>query len=95
MNCLHPICMVCAAQHYKEPKDIKCPDCNTYMNLLSTFHFCMAEVSQLNLKTEADKIAEEENRLGKGISAQMRNKVERFNKFDYVSDEVTKVITVN
>lgn len=91
MSCQHPICIVCSVQQNKEPKDIKCNDCNTYMHLLYKFHYCMAEVPQINLKSEADKIIEEENKQGKGISAHMKNKVERFNKFDVVADEVTKV----
>lgn len=87
MNCLHPICVICAYQQYKEPKDIKCQDCNTFMHLLNKLRFCMAEIPQISLKAEADKIIEEEKKKAKGMVVD----ISRLNTFDTVSDEVTKV----
>lgn len=54
----------------------------------------MAEVPQLSFKAEAEKLAEEEARLGKSSHQRMKNKLDRFNKFDAVADDVTKVAEV-
>lgn len=61
-KCVHSFCLKCVKDLFPQPKDIVCPFCNSYMNLMSKLHNCLSETPQSTLVSlaaskEADKDA--------------------------------------
>lgn len=93
MRCLHPVCIVCASSLFKEPKDIKCNDCNTFEHLLSKFYSCLADTVPLNLKQEAEKLIVEETKNKKDGKTRMKGKLDKLFAFDNLSHDLAKFNT--
>ena len=91
-RCLHPVCLECAAPHFKELKDYKCPDCNTFEHILAKFYTCLADSTSLNIRAEAERIRKEEDLQQKnGGQVMFKSKLDRLHNFDRVGNDLAKV----
>lgn len=90
-RCIHPVCIECAAPHFKELKDLKCPDCNTFDHILAKFHSCLAESTNFNISAEADRLKKAEEAKSKDIRGKLQVKLDRLDAFDSVGTELAKV----
>ena len=93
-RCLHAVCLECAAPHFKELKDYKCPDCNPFEHMLSKFYSCLAESSNFNIRAEAERIKQAEAVKSQDMRGRLKGKLDRLDTFDHVGHDMAKVYDI-
>lgn len=56
LRCQHPACLSCAKDFFREPKDVRCPACNTFQQMREKFYSCLSDTPQTTLKELAEVI---------------------------------------
>ena len=95
MRCRHPVCFVCLKDVVRDPKDYMCPNCSEYQNMYWKFNTCLADLSHISVKDNAE-VAERDQTALVLEKQRKRNKatLDKLNqlcRFDEVSNDVAKV----